>query len=413
MPSGRSGARRSTCSATAARPWVGTTVLESDVTDALEAAPELVAAGMDLLRVEIPIGRELAARLTDAGIEVPEWRPSQRGRRGRPRSGRSEPVEPAPDRQPARPDRTAPRAGPGRRRATRVRPAGDRGTGAVGAGERRRRGLRADRPRRIGPDERDRRGRRGPGPGARGPRLRPSAARTLRDAGRDRAGTAGRRTGPARGRAVGCRHAIRSRPRAPAHLRRAGPGRRRAGRADRGRRPAGLARRRAVPGRPRDRRGRRATGVVPGPGASASPSRPVPMPRTLRPIARWPHILGAALVHAGDVAVVLRNGSAIRWALARGHARHDRRGSASVAARDGRGAAGRHRPAARRRDAGAPRRRRWSDWRNGAGPRSATTRAGTWLAAAARGRTRSRSGRKPFDPFARAGHRARWATPAA
>ena len=79
----------------AAHPWVGTTVLEPDVTDALEAAPELVAAGMDLLRVEIPIGRELAARLTDAGIEVPEWRPSQRASQTSP-SGRSEPVEPAP-----------------------------------------------------------------------------------------------------------------------------------------------------------------------------------------------------------------------------------------------------------------------------------------------------------------------------
>lgn len=79
----------------AARPWVGTTVLESDVTDALEAAPELIAAGMDLLRVEVPIGRELADRLTDAGINVPEWRPSPRaGRTGH--AGRTEPIEAAP-----------------------------------------------------------------------------------------------------------------------------------------------------------------------------------------------------------------------------------------------------------------------------------------------------------------------------
>jgi len=77
------------------RPWVGATVLESDIADALEAAPELIAAGMDLLRVEIPVGRELAARLTDAGIEVPEWRPSQRAER---QSGtaRAESIEPAP-----------------------------------------------------------------------------------------------------------------------------------------------------------------------------------------------------------------------------------------------------------------------------------------------------------------------------
>lgn len=62
----------------ATRPWIGTTVLESDMADAMGAAPALVAAGIDLLRVEVPIGRELAARLADAGIEVPEWRPSPR-----------------------------------------------------------------------------------------------------------------------------------------------------------------------------------------------------------------------------------------------------------------------------------------------------------------------------------------------
>jgi len=85
----------------AARPWVGTTMLESDVADALESAPELIAAGMDLLRVEIPIGRELADRLTNAGLEVPRWQPNARpdgrdrsGRMGR--SGRPEPIEAAP-----------------------------------------------------------------------------------------------------------------------------------------------------------------------------------------------------------------------------------------------------------------------------------------------------------------------------
>ena len=88
----------------AARPWVGTTMLESDVADALESAPELIAAGMDLLRVEIPIGRELADRLTDAGVDVPRWRPSPRpdgrdrmGRNGRrSRNGRLEQIEAAP-----------------------------------------------------------------------------------------------------------------------------------------------------------------------------------------------------------------------------------------------------------------------------------------------------------------------------
>src|SRR4029077_303624 len=78
----------------AERPWIGTTVLEADMEDALEAAPSLVAAGMDLLRVQIPIGRELADRLTDAGIEVARWRPSPRG--DGTRGTRAEPLEPAP-----------------------------------------------------------------------------------------------------------------------------------------------------------------------------------------------------------------------------------------------------------------------------------------------------------------------------
>ena len=76
------------------RPWIGTTVLEADMEDALDAAPGLVAAGMDLLRVQIPIGRELADRLTDAGIEVARWRPSPRG--DGTRGTRAEPLEPAP-----------------------------------------------------------------------------------------------------------------------------------------------------------------------------------------------------------------------------------------------------------------------------------------------------------------------------
>ena len=79
----------------AVRPWVGTTMLESDVADALEAAPALIAAGMDLLRVEIPVGRELADRLTDAGIDVPQWRPSARPERPV-RPGRTEPLDAAP-----------------------------------------------------------------------------------------------------------------------------------------------------------------------------------------------------------------------------------------------------------------------------------------------------------------------------
>ena len=56
-------------------------------------APELVAAGIDLLRVEVPIGRELADRLTDAGVEVPRVAP-QRARG----SIRDQGPEPSPSR---------------------------------------------------------------------------------------------------------------------------------------------------------------------------------------------------------------------------------------------------------------------------------------------------------------------------
>jgi hypothetical protein len=64
------------------RPWVGTTISEPDVDEALDEAAELASAGFDLLRVEVPIGRELAARMEAAGKDVPEWRPGQRSRGG-------------------------------------------------------------------------------------------------------------------------------------------------------------------------------------------------------------------------------------------------------------------------------------------------------------------------------------------
>jgi hypothetical protein len=69
----------------ARRPWVGTTLAEPDVDEALDEAAALATAGYDLLRVEIPIGRELADRMQSAGVEPPEWRPgdgtgSRRGR---------------------------------------------------------------------------------------------------------------------------------------------------------------------------------------------------------------------------------------------------------------------------------------------------------------------------------------------
>ncbi len=60
----------------APRPWLGVTLRNPDVGGALDEATSLIAAGIDLIRIEIPIGRELADRMTDAGVEVPAWRPN-------------------------------------------------------------------------------------------------------------------------------------------------------------------------------------------------------------------------------------------------------------------------------------------------------------------------------------------------
>lgn len=62
----------------ARQPWLGTTVSEPDLDEALDEVADLAAAGYDLLRVEVPIGRELADQLQDAGLDVPEWRPHER-----------------------------------------------------------------------------------------------------------------------------------------------------------------------------------------------------------------------------------------------------------------------------------------------------------------------------------------------
>ena len=70
----------------AARPWLGTTLAEPDLDGALDEVVELAIAGYDVLRVEVPIGRELADRLHAAGHEVPEWHPHDRSERGAARS---------------------------------------------------------------------------------------------------------------------------------------------------------------------------------------------------------------------------------------------------------------------------------------------------------------------------------------
>jgi hypothetical protein len=76
----------------APRPWLGTTLRQPDEDVALEEAAALIVAGLDLIRIEVPIGRELAARLSAAGRDVPEWHPRE-GARGAP--GR-ELADPAP-----------------------------------------------------------------------------------------------------------------------------------------------------------------------------------------------------------------------------------------------------------------------------------------------------------------------------
>ncbi|HEY7735629.1 MAG TPA: lysine 5,6-aminomutase subunit alpha [Candidatus Limnocylindrales bacterium] len=51
-----------------AGPWVGTTLSRPTAAPALEEAIGLVRDGFDLLRVEVPVGWELATRLLDAGM---------------------------------------------------------------------------------------------------------------------------------------------------------------------------------------------------------------------------------------------------------------------------------------------------------------------------------------------------------
>ena len=76
----------------ASRPWIGTTLVEPDLEGALDEIDELIAAGADIIRIEVPVGRELAERLQDAGQEVIEWRALD----ARPARAGRERVEPAP-----------------------------------------------------------------------------------------------------------------------------------------------------------------------------------------------------------------------------------------------------------------------------------------------------------------------------
>jgi hypothetical protein len=57
----------------APRPWIGTTLVEPVVEAALTEATARIEDGVDLLRVEVPVGRELATSLADAGLETSDW----------------------------------------------------------------------------------------------------------------------------------------------------------------------------------------------------------------------------------------------------------------------------------------------------------------------------------------------------
>jgi hypothetical protein len=59
------------------RPWIGTTIADPEVDEALGAARRALDAGADLVQVAVPIGRELADRLRDAGLDAPVWRPRE------------------------------------------------------------------------------------------------------------------------------------------------------------------------------------------------------------------------------------------------------------------------------------------------------------------------------------------------
>ncbi len=59
----------------APRPWLATTLREPEIERAVEEAVTLIDAGLDCIRIDVPIGRELADRLTAAARAKREWRP--------------------------------------------------------------------------------------------------------------------------------------------------------------------------------------------------------------------------------------------------------------------------------------------------------------------------------------------------
>ena len=92
----------------APRPWLGATLREPDVDAALHEVAGLIGAGIDLIRIEVPIGRELADQMTAAGLDVPAWTPHTA-------------ISPSADHEPPEPAPTG-----SQRALARLRPAVDR-----------------------------------------------------------------------------------------------------------------------------------------------------------------------------------------------------------------------------------------------------------------------------------------------
>ena len=354
------------------RPWIGTTIPDPEIAEAILASRRALDAGADIIQVEIPIGRELTERLRRAGLDAPVWRPRER----RPlRVGR-----PCPDRQPAGPDRAAPPARRDRRTAPQLRPAGRRAACARRPGVRGRGRVRACGRRRFRPDVRDRRRPRRAGSRPGRPRLRPRAARPGRRGRRAVGRAARRRAGPRPRPPVRRGDPGRTGAGAPGRVGRDRPRQRRPGRAAPRRRAAGLARRRAAAGRSRGRRGRGPPGALPGPGAL--------VPGTGGASARLGRVVGGdrgggRTIGRFGASILRRSGDDVARAISSSRmaagvvtgagrvagAAEPRRGRARPCPGGGRSRAGHARAAGRGRLAGGPR-------RSGPGRRAGPTRRG-------------------------------------
>jgi len=56
------------------RPWIGASIPDPEIEEAIQASRRALDAGADVVQVEVPIGRELTERLRDAGMDAPVWR---------------------------------------------------------------------------------------------------------------------------------------------------------------------------------------------------------------------------------------------------------------------------------------------------------------------------------------------------